>query len=162
DLGEALLGDLRSGGDIDEERDLGGLRRLRHRDRAAGIVGADQERAAVADQALGDHAAALRLRLGVAVDELHRRAAPPFYDLHAEIIALAGLLAHERLDTGEIEDHADLDRRALRHPSVRQNPGAGSAQPRGQQPTSSDDGALGHEAVFRLSWWSWAWTSSIA
>ena len=61
DLREALFGNLRRRGDIDQEGTVGCFGRLCDRNRAAGIVRADEQCATVADQALGDDAAVFRL-----------------------------------------------------------------------------------------------------
>jgi hypothetical protein len=71
-LGKALLRNLRRGCYIDQERNFAGFRRLSDRYGAARIVGADQERAAVADQALGDNSPVLGFRFGVAIQEFQR------------------------------------------------------------------------------------------
>ncbi len=109
DLREALLSDLRRRSYVDQEGNFGRFGGLRDRDRAAGVIGADQQRAAFADQSLGDDAAILWLGFGVAVDEFHRGAASLLDDLGAELVALARLLTHEGLHTAEIENDADLD-----------------------------------------------------
>ena len=89
--------------------------------------------AAVADQTLGDDAAALGLGFRIAVDELHRRAAGLLDDLGAELVALAGLLAHEGLHAGEIENDPDLHGRRLRRQPVWQDGGAQRPCPAGQE-----------------------------
>ncbi len=50
----------------------------------------------------------------IEIDEFHRRAAGLFNDLGAKFISLAGLLAHESLHAGKVENDADLDRFCLR------------------------------------------------
>ena len=76
-LGEALLGDLRRGGNIDQKRYFGRFRRLRDRNCAPGIVSADEKRATVPDQALSDDTAIFRFGFCISVDELDWR--PPVF-----------------------------------------------------------------------------------
>ena len=100
---------------------LAGFRRLSDRYGAARIVGADQERAAVTDQALGHNPAVLGLGFGIAIQEFHRRTAGLLDGLGAELVSFAGLLTHEGLDAAEIENDADFRWGALRSADARQN-----------------------------------------
>ena len=106
----ALLGDLRRGGDVDDERDAALLGDLGDGDGLAGVEGADQHVGAGIDRLLGLGARDVGLGLGVVVHdvELHRQ-------LHVgehvvgDVGAAAAGLADLRLDAGGRQQQADLE-----------------------------------------------------
>jgi hypothetical protein len=154
-LGKALLRDLRRGCDIDQERNFAGLRRLSDRYGAPRIVGADQERAAVTDQALGDNSAVLGLGFGIAIQEFHRRTAGLLDDFGAELVSFAGLLTHEGLDAAEIENDSDFRWGALRSADAGQN-GCSKCSCAGSYNPAAGDGLAFTHAELPLRAMPWA------
>ncbi len=111
----ALLGDRRGGGDVDDEGNALLLGHLRDRGALAGIEGADQELRAVADQLLGARARDFDVGLGVGIHDLQARGRPRSLRMPAgDVDAALAVLADAGLHAGARQQHADLQRRALR------------------------------------------------
>ena len=110
----ALLGDRRSGGDIDDEGNALLLGDLGDRAALAGIEGAHQKLRAVGDQLLGARARDLDVGLGVGVHDLEFGQADALEDRVRELDAAEAVLADAGLGAGARQQHADLERRALR------------------------------------------------
>ena len=108
------------------------------------IVGADEKRATVTDQALSDDAAIFRFGFGIAVDELDWRTTGFLREYPAEFVSLSRLLSHEGLDAAEVENNADLDWGALRNRDARQNAGAECASPGGKDLPPTDPYVFAH------------------
>src|SRR5262249_50504169 len=110
----ALLGDRRSGGDVDDERDTLLLGDLRDRRGLTGIESADQELRTVIDQFFSPRPRYLHVGLGVGLHDRELRQAEALENagrnLHTTVAVLpdAGLSARER------QQNADLERSTLR------------------------------------------------
>ena len=110
----ALLGDRRRGGDVDDEGNALLLGDLRDRGALAGVEGADQKLRAVGDQLLGARARDLDVGLGVGVHDLQVGQAEVLEDRTGELDAAVAVLADAGLRAGARQQHADLERAALR------------------------------------------------
>src|SRR6185312_10160158 len=110
----ALLGDRRCGSDIDDEGDalllgdLGDCRGL------PGIEGADEKLYALADQLLGTRTRDVDFRFGISVDDLQRWIAEILENAGGDVDAALAVLTDAGLVARPRQEHADLQRPALR------------------------------------------------
>src|SRR5262245_11761345 len=140
----ALLGDRRSGGDVDDERDSLLLGDLRDRRSLPGIEGSDQQLRALVDQLLGPRPRDLHVGLGGGLHDRELWQAEGLENagrnLHTTVAVLpdAGLSARER------QQNADLERGALCTREV--EPRAGGKQSGGTD--AAGETAAGHAGGF--------------
>ena len=120
----ALLGDRRRRRDVDDERNALLLGHLGDRGALAGIEGADQELRAVVDQFLGARARHLHVGLGVGIHDRELGQAELLEDARRDLDAALAVLADAGLRARARQQHADLQRPALRASDVERR-GAG-------------------------------------
>ena len=97
---------------------------LRDRGRLTGIERADQKLGAFVDQLLGLRASDLNVGLGVAVHDLQRWQARILEQAGSDVDAALAILTDAGLEARTRQQHADLQRRALRAPDAERR-GAG-------------------------------------
>ena len=129
----ALLGDVGRGGNIDDERNALLLGDLGDRGRLTGIEGADQELRAVADQLFGARARGIDVRFGVAVHDRKIGQAHGLEDRRRDVDAALAILADAGLKARARQQHADLQRAALRAHDGRRGKSSGGGGGAGEQ-----------------------------
>ena len=105
----ALLGDLRRGGDVDDEGDAALFGDLRDRRRSAGVERADETMRAFLDQPLGARARGIDVGLRVGVHQLDLDAERVSQHCRRQIGALLTRLADQALKTRLGQQHADFE-----------------------------------------------------
>ena len=102
------------GRDVDDVGNALLLGDLRDRGALAGVEGADQQLRAVGDQLLGARARDLDVGLGVGIHDLQVGQADILQDRPGQLDAAEAVLADAGLRAGARQQHADLQRAALR------------------------------------------------
>ena len=110
----ALLGDIRSAGNIDDERNALLLGDLRNRGGLPGIECADQKLRTVTDQFFGMLARGIDIQFGIAVHDSEFRQTQGLQNAAGNIDAALAILPDTSLEAGAWQQHADLQGPALR------------------------------------------------